>query len=168
MLKRVTAYQPDPVSGALSVLDAVTDSYWRRPPSFPDAGGRLVSTIDDYWAFVQMIIDKGTYRGERIISEASVQRMTTDHLNSDQRTRASNFLGDHGGWGFGMLVPASGVQVTGIPGGFGWDGGTGTTWRSDLDRGITGILFTPRELMSPEQPETFVDFWSCTYASISD
>ena len=41
-------------TGELSVLDDPADSWWSTPPSFPDASGWLVSTIDDYWAFVSM------------------------------------------------------------------------------------------------------------------
>jgi CubicO group peptidase (beta-lactamase class C family) len=55
-----------------------------------------------------------------------------------------------------------------VPGGFGWDGGTGTTWRSDTDSDVTGILFTQRAMTSPEAPELFVDFWSCAYGALGD
>jgi len=158
-----TAYEPDPESGALTVWDAVTDSYWRSPPVLPNAAGWLVSTIDDYWAFAQMFLPKDTHHGARIISDTSVELMLTDHLSSHQRSAARLFLGEHGGWGLGMLVPAAAVDAPSIPGGFGWDGGTGTTWRSDLDRGITGILFTQRAMTSPEPPAVFVDFWDCAY-----
>ena len=163
-----TAYEPDPESGRLAVLDGVEDSYWSHPPAFPNAAGWLVSTIDDYWAFVQTILDKGVYKGERVVSDAAVTLMTTDRLTEKQRASCGIFLGDHGGWGLGMLVPAAGVDATAIPGGFGWDGGTGTTWRSDVDRDITGILFTQRAMTSPEPPETFVDFWTYAYGAIED
>jgi CubicO group peptidase (beta-lactamase class C family) len=163
-----TAYKPDPESGALAVLDGVADSYFSRAPTFPNAAGWLVSTIDDFWAFVQMFLNSGVYRGERVISAASVKLMTTDHLTQEQRSAANIFLGDHGGWGLGMLVPAAGVEPGEIPGGFGWDGGTGTTWRTDVDRGLTGILFTQRAMTSPAPPEAFVDFWNCAYQAIDD
>jgi CubicO group peptidase (beta-lactamase class C family) len=163
-----TAYEPDPESGELALLDGVENSYWSHPPAFPNAAGWLVSTIDDYWSFVQAIVDKGVHRGERVISEASVTLMTTDRLTEKQRATCGEFLGDQGGWGLGMLVPAAGVIPTGIPGGFGWDGGTGTTWRSDLDSDVTGILFTQRAMTSPEPPETFVDFWNSAYGAIED
>jgi CubicO group peptidase (beta-lactamase class C family) len=55
-----------------------------------------------------------------------------------------------------------------VPGGFGWDGGTGTTWRSDVDNDLTGILFTQRAMTSPEPPEAFVDFWDCAYGAMAD
>jgi len=161
-----TAYQPDAQSGALTVLDGVGDSYWSRPPTFPDAAGWLVSTLDDYWSFVRMLLDNGRHGAERIISEESVKLMISDHLTPQQRKGAGVFVGDHGGWGLGMLVPAAGSPARGIPGGFGWDGGTGTTWRSDTERDVTGILFTQRAMTSPEAPREFVDFWSCVYGAI--
>ena len=63
-----TAYRPDPETGALSVLDDPADSWWSTPPSFPDAAGGLVSTIDDLWAFVAMVIAGGTARGRRVLT----------------------------------------------------------------------------------------------------
>lgn len=57
-----TAYATDPESGTWHVLDGVADSYWSSPPAFPSAAGWLVSTIDDYWAFVQMMTGRGAYQ----------------------------------------------------------------------------------------------------------
>ena len=54
-----TLYTPDPETGVLSVLDDPADSWWSTPPSFPDASGWLVSTIDDYWLFVSMMLRGG-------------------------------------------------------------------------------------------------------------
>ena len=163
-----TAYAPDPATDTLNVLDGVEDSYWNNPPALPNAAGWLVSTIDDFWAFVAMLLANGVHDGERILSERSVELMTTDHLTREQRAPAGLFLGGHGGWGFGMLVPAADAPAASIPRGFGWDGGTGTTWRSDRTRGLTGILFTQRSMTSPEPPAVFNDFWIGAYGSITD
>jgi hypothetical protein len=38
----------------------------------------------------------------------------------------------------------------------------------NLDRGLTGILFTQRLLTSPEPPEAFIDVWDCAYQAIED
>jgi hypothetical protein len=46
------------------------------------------------------------------------------------------------------------------PCGFGWVGGSGTTWHSNPVSGVTGILFTQRQLSSPVPPAVFEDFWS--------
>ena len=57
--------------------------------------------------------------------------MTRDHLTAAQRASAPIFLGAHGGWGYGMAAPGPLAGEPPVPWGFGWDGGTGTTWRSD-------------------------------------
>jgi CubicO group peptidase (beta-lactamase class C family) len=155
-----TAYRPDPESGELSVLDDPADSWWSAPPSFPDASGWLVSTIDDYWSFVSMMLAGGTGRGERILSPETVAHMTADRLTAPQRDAAALFLGEHGGWGLGLLTPAAGSPDPPLPCGIGWDGGTGTTWRSSLRSGVTGILFTQRAATSPTPSELVEDFWA--------
>ncbi len=155
-----TAYQPDPESGELSVLDDAASSWWSTPTSFPDGSGWLVSTIDDYWSFVSMMLAGGTGRGERILSPATVALMTTDRLTSSQRAAAALFLGEHGGWGLGLAVPAVGSPDLPLPCGIGWDGGTGTTWRSGLSSGVTGILFTQRAVTSPVPARHVGDFWA--------
>src|SRR6202022_4070187 len=80
-----TFYAPDPAAGELSVLDDPTDSWWSTPPSFPDAAGGLVSTVDDYWSFVSMVLAGGTLHGQRVLSPESVALMTTDRLSRTQR-----------------------------------------------------------------------------------
>jgi CubicO group peptidase (beta-lactamase class C family) len=154
-----TAYAPDPDTGELSVLDDPADSWWGTPTSFPDASGWLVSTMDDYWSFVSMLLAGGTRRGQRILTPANVALMTSDRLTPSQREASALFL-DGGGWGFGLAVPADGSPDQPLPYGIGWDGGTGTTWRSNLGRGVTGILFTQREATSPEPPPLIQDFWA--------
>jgi CubicO group peptidase (beta-lactamase class C family) len=155
-----TAYQPDPDTGELSVLDGVVDSWWSTPPTFPDASGWLVSTIDDYWSFVSMLLSGGTRHGERILSPDSVALMTTDRLTSSQRDASALFLGEHGGWGLGMGVPATGSSGQPLPCGVGWEGGTGTAWRTNPRNGVTGIQLTQRALNSPVPPPMVEAFWA--------
>jgi CubicO group peptidase (beta-lactamase class C family) len=132
-----TAYRPDPGSGEIAVADSVENSFWNQPIPFPNAAGWLLSTIDDYWAFVQMILNRGVHQGERLLAESSVDFMTTDHLTAEQRAASQLFLGNEGGWGAGMLAPAAGLDGAHARRVFGWDGGSGTSWRSDIDTGLT-------------------------------
>jgi CubicO group peptidase (beta-lactamase class C family) len=155
-----TAYRPDPQTGELSVLDDPADSWWSRPTSFPDASGWLVSTIDDYWSFVSMLLAGGSGQGQRILSPETVALMTTDRLTEAQRQDSALFLGEHGGWGLGLRVPAAGWPDRALPNGVGWDGGTGTTWRSSLAGGVTGILFTQRGATSPVPTAMVEEFWA--------
>lgn len=154
-----TAYRPDPETGQLWVLDDPADSWWSRPTSFPDASGWLVSTIDDYWSFVSMLLAGGTGPGGRVLSPETVARMTVDRLTPDQRAASAQFLGEHGGWGLGLEVPAAAAGHRLLPCGIGWTGGSGTTWRSSAGSGVTGILFGQRGLTSPVPEPLAVDFW---------
>lgn len=161
-----TAYESDPQTGELAVLDGVEGGYWSRPLAFPSASAWLLSTIDDYWAFVRMLLNGGAHNRRRILSKESVARMTTDHLEPSQRAFASPFLGDTEGWGYCMAAPASGADPGPIPRGFGWAGGTGTSWRSDVAADFTGILFTQRAMGSPQAAEIYDDFWKAAYGAI--
>ena len=155
-----TAYRPDPETGQLRVLDDPADSWWGRPTSFPDASGWLVSTIDDYWSFVSMLLAGGTGPGGRVLSPETVALMTTDRLTPDQRRASALFLDEGCGWGLGLEVPAAGAAGRPLPCGIGWTGGSGTTWRSSAGIGVTGILFTQRGLTSPVAEPLAVDFWA--------
>jgi CubicO group peptidase (beta-lactamase class C family) len=160
LVRLTTFYQPDAGTGPLSVLDEPADSWWSAPPRFPDASGGLVSTIDDYWRFVAMLTAGGSFDGERVLSDAAVALMTTDRLTAAQRADAGVFLGEHVGWGLGMAAPTADAAGRPLPCGYGWDGGSGTAWRTNAERGVTGILFTQRQLDSPEPPAVYDDFWT--------
>jgi CubicO group peptidase (beta-lactamase class C family) len=154
-----TAYEPDPVTGQLHPLDRVADSYWRTELPFPTAAGWLVSTIDDLWLFVRMLLGRGSaLDGTRVLSAHAVEEMLVDRLTPEQRQANRLFLGDDSSWGYGMAVPIAGRAAGPQP--FGWDGGTGTVWRSDARAGVTRILLTQRAMTSPEPPASFVEFAS--------
>jgi CubicO group peptidase (beta-lactamase class C family) len=101
-----------------------------------------------------MMAGGGVHDGQRFVSEASFAALTTDRLTAEQRSANALFLGPDAGWGLGMATPLDGR------GGFGWDGGTGTSWRTHPSTGVTGILLTQRAMTSPEPPQLFTDFWA--------
>jgi CubicO group peptidase (beta-lactamase class C family) len=155
-----TAYQPDAQTDELSLLDDPAHSWWTTAPSFPDASGWLVSTVDDYWSFASMLLAGGVGHGNRILSPQAVSLMSTDHLTAAQRDASALFLDEHTGWGLGLQVPVAGSSHRPFPHGLGWNGGTGTTWRSDPLGGATAILFTQRSATSPTPSTLIQDFWS--------
>jgi CubicO group peptidase (beta-lactamase class C family) len=158
-----TFYAPGAGPGELQVLDRAA-GWYSVPPKFPDASSWLVSTADDLWAFASMLASGG---GE-LLSAESVASMTRDRMTAQDRAENRMFVGDHSGWGLMMLVPAAdgAAPNPGVPGGFGWEGGSGTAWRTDPSTGLTGILLTQRMVTSPEPTELVTDFWAAAYASI--
>ncbi|MFI7438715.1 hypothetical protein [Nonomuraea indica] len=116
-----------------------------------------------------MLLGKGTLGGERVLSRASVELMTMDHLTPGQKVEKDAFgdhFGRHGGFGFGMAVRTHRRDLA-SPGQFGWDGGLGTTAYADPSEGLTGILLTQSAMDSPHTPRLHRDFWTTTYQAIS-
>ena len=60
-----TAYFPDLASGALTLLDPPEGGWWNEPPAMGNAAGMLVSTLEDYWAFVSMLLGAAATAGNR-------------------------------------------------------------------------------------------------------
>ncbi|EUA24096.1 beta-lactamase family protein [Mycobacterium xenopi 4042] len=108
------------------------------PPAFPNAGGGLWSTADDYLRFAQMLLRDGTLDGVRVLSAESARAMRTDRLTAQQKQHP--FLGSPFwiGRGFGLNLsvvtdPAKSAPLFG-PGGLGtfsWPGAYGTWWQAD-------------------------------------
>src|SRR5207253_6169004 len=77
----------------------------------------------------------------RLLSEHSVELMTTNHLTPEQMTSAGMLLSQRG-WGFGVSVATEPQTDWPVPGRYGWSGGYGTTWFNDPHRGIVAIALT--------------------------
>jgi len=165
-----TGYGVNPDTGALTLNDEPEDGQWSQPPAFPSGAGGLVSTIDDYLAFGQMMLNKGMHGSTRILSRPSVETMTTDQLTPAQKAVSGLIPGyfDSHGWGFGVSIITRRDDVAGVPRRFGWDGGLGTSWYSDPSEEMVTILMTQRAWTSPRPPNICLDFWTLTYQAIDD
>ncbi|HEU4729516.1 MAG TPA: serine hydrolase domain-containing protein [Kofleriaceae bacterium] len=155
----VTSYAADPATGARTLNDA-PDGDWSRPPAFPSGGGGLVSTIDDYLAFAELLAGGGERRGKRILSARAVTAMTTDQLSPQQKAASRwlpGYFDDHT-WGYGVQV-ITGRDDSGPTGAYGWDGGLGTVWRNDPAGRRVTILLTQQAFTSPVPPPVCRDFW---------
>jgi CubicO group peptidase (beta-lactamase class C family) len=163
-----TSYWPDFTSGALTVYDEPKGSQWSHSPAFPSGAGGLVSTIDDYQAFGQMMLNYGKHGRERILSRLSVELMTTDHLTPEQKAAPSLISGflDGNGWGFGVSVITRRHDIAAVPGRYGWDGGMGTSWYSDPREEMVIILMTQCAFASPSPANVY--FWTLAYQAIDD
>jgi len=150
----------------LELYDDAANSAWRPEPPFESGGGGLVSTIDDYFAFSRMMLNRGRHGREQLLSRATVALMTSDQLTPEQRAGAEIFLGAFSSWGLGMAVDIHRHEIFHTPGRFGWTGGLGTSAYTDPAEGMIGILFTQRMMDSPESPRVFTDFWTLAYGAM--
>ena len=165
-----TSYWTNFETGALELYDEARGGQWSRPPAFPSGAGGLVSTIDDYLAFGQMMLNQGKHGNERLLSRPSVETMTTDQLTPEQKAVSGLVPGyfDSHGWGFGVSMVTRRDDVAAVPGRFGWDGGMGTSWYSDPREDMVTILMTQRAWTSPSPPDVCLDFWTSAYQAIDD
>jgi CubicO group peptidase (beta-lactamase class C family) len=154
-------------TNALDLYDDPANSAWGSTPPFESASGGLVSTMNDYYAFYRMLLNKGRHGDTQILSRTAVELMTSDQITAENRVGAELFFGDFRSWGFVMSVDIRRDDLSHNPGRFGWDGGTGTTAYVDPAEDMIGILFTQRMMDSPEPPNVFSDFWTLAYAALT-
>jgi CubicO group peptidase (beta-lactamase class C family) len=165
-----TCYGTDFVTGVFGVLDEARGGSVARPPVFESGGGGLVSTVDDMLAFGQMLLAKGAYGRERILSRPAVELMTTDQLTAEQKAASpffENFWSTRG-WALGMSVVTGRQDIADVPGRFGWDGAFGTSWYVDPKEELVGVLMTQRRPDMLKIPEVILDFWTSAYQLIDD
>jgi len=159
-----TSYMAVPPANALQPYDAVKGQ-WSTPPAFPSGAAGLVSTADDYLAFGQMLLNRGTLGRARVLSPESVDAMTADQLTPAQKAAApfppGDFWRDHG-WGFGVCQVTAPDDLTGAAGRYGWDGGMGTAWANDPRQQLVAILMTQRGAF-PTSSQVYRDFWATVY-----
>jgi CubicO group peptidase (beta-lactamase class C family) len=87
-----------------------------------------------------MLLDKGVHGGTRILSQRSVEAMTTNHLTPAQIQSGGMFLG---GAGFGYQMAVTVEPSEDAPAGrYGWSGGFGTDWFNDPASGLVAIALT--------------------------
>jgi CubicO group peptidase (beta-lactamase class C family) len=165
-----TSYWNNAETGERELYDPAAGGQWSRPPAFPSGGGGLVSTIDDYRAFAEMLLNKGRHGNERLLSRSSVELMTADQLTPAQKAATDWLPGyfDSHGWGFGVSIVTRRDQPFGSLGTFGWDGGMGTSWYTDPREELVTIILTQRAWRSPSPPNVCLDFWTLAYQAIDD
>lgn len=165
-----TAYGTNFATGEMEIFDPAEGSQFASPPVFESGAGGLVSTADDQLAFCRMLLNKGAYGKERILSRLSVELMTTDQITPAQKAASSFFpnFWETRGWGFGLSIVTRRDTLSDVPGRFGWDGGYGTSAYTDPHEELIGVLMTQRLMDSPHAPLVFQDFWTTAYQAIDD
>jgi len=108
--------------------------------------------------------------GSPVVSQPSVETMTSDHLTAAQKAVSGFFPDDFDarGWGFGVGVVTRRDHPAAPVGQYGWDGGLGSIWRNDPSEQLAAVLLTNVAWSSPRPPEIALDFLTGAYAAIDD
>ena len=111
-------------------------------------GGGLLSTLDDFFRFAEMIRLEGSSNGEKLLSHRTVKFMQRNHLTGDIASMGPSSFAEMPmrGMGFGIggavvLDPAL-ARVPGSIGDFGWGGMASTFFWTDPIEQLTCVFFT--------------------------
>jgi CubicO group peptidase (beta-lactamase class C family) len=113
-----------------------------KPTTLFSGGGGLVSTAADYLRFCQMLLNGGELDGVRVLSPATVRRMTTGSLPPGIRFASGHvgpLVGSTFGLGFGIRSDAARSSVPGSVGSFTWGGAWGTYFWVDPSEQLIAI-----------------------------
>ena len=153
-----TVYWVDPKGGGLSATGPETVNHrdFDKEPAMPSGGGGMVSTIEDYYRFAQMLADGGELNGKRLLSPATVKLMSTNHL-------APNLLTGEFRIGYQVMRPGFGYGYNcavvfdppeaNLPEGKGtffWDGAAGTWFWIDPTNDIVFVGMIQRMGAGPD------------------
>lgn len=129
--------------GTLSRADADNPmesqgAYLQGPRKSYSGGAGLLSTAEDYARFLQMMLNGGTFNGQRLISRKTVELMTTDHLPQGM----SLSPGTGFGLGFSVLNDLGQRGIPGTVGEFAWGGAYHSTYWVDPAEELVIVYFT--------------------------
>jgi CubicO group peptidase (beta-lactamase class C family) len=152
-------------AGGLELTEDGVAHGYSRPPALPAGDAGLVSTAADFFAFDRLLARKGeTASGRRLLSAASIEAMTRNHIPTALR-EGDPILGPGRGWGYGLSVVV-GENPEGAPvGAYGWFGGLGTSWTSDPASGRTAMVLTQTLFDSPEPLAIHADASRAVFAA---
>ena len=157
----------------LRVVDDPQASPFLHEPAFLSGGGGLVSTLEDYHRFCEMLRGWGEFEGERIIGSRTLNLMVQNHLPGGEDLAKlaidsfSETLPAGVGFGLGFAITLDGVAA-GSPseGEFYWGGAASTLFWIDPEEDLVVIFLT--QLM----PSTTYNFRgqlrNLVYAALED
>lgn len=128
-------------------------------------GAGLSSTTADYAKFLQLLLNRGTYNGKRLIGKRTFELMTTNQL--DQEAMANGDAGFRFGLGFSLITQDNQYLHSENSGSFYWGGAFNTHYWVDPEANLIGLVFTQQYL-----PSSYWDlgtlFKNVIYASLND
>ena len=153
----------------LRPIDAFDKSpYLTNSSKLYDGGSGLVSNIDDYSKFAEMLLNGGILNGVRIISEASVDLMANNHL-SDEILKDGSAFGLEG-VGFGLTVGT--IMNPGVAGTFSsegeffWGGAASTIFWVDRKNNVTATMMA--QFMPSDKYPIREELKTLLYSSLSN
>ncbi len=131
----------------LRLVDQAGESPFEDATTFSGGGG-LVSTIDDYSRFAEMLRNRGHGNGHRLLGPKTVEFMLRNHLPGDIASMGPQSFAEQPmeGTGFGIggavVINPGRTRVPGSAGDFSWGGMASTYFWIDRQNDLTAVFFT--------------------------
>jgi CubicO group peptidase (beta-lactamase class C family) len=121
---------------------------WIRSDDYFSGSLGLVSTARDYMHFEQMLANKGTLFGHRLLDPESVAMMSTNQVGNLFNETAKGSLGLGFGYTVGITMDSENAQSGRPAGAFGWGGAAGTvSWTApDEELSLVYMVQQPTDL----------------------
>ncbi|MGI4865712.1 MAG: serine hydrolase domain-containing protein [Janthinobacterium lividum] len=160
LMPLATEYQgrtvPMPKSGMLGLRP----DYPNLPGTYFSGGAGLSSTIDDYAAFLQMMLNGGTYNGHRLLKPETVQLITQNQMG-EVNQGLNKF-----GLGFSIVTPKAAAQTSQTAGSYEWGGIFGTDYWVDPTEKLVVLLYT-QKFPHTNTPDLVPQFRKLVYAALA-
>lgn len=121
-----------------TVRFGLSPDYPKMAGTYFSGGAGLSSTLADYAAFLQMLLNGGEYNGKRFLSPTTVRLITTNQIG-DLNQGANKF-----GLGFGITTERGSARLPVSEGTYEWGGYFGTTYWVDPKEGIVALIYTQK------------------------
>ena len=123
-------------------------AHMTKEPAFESGGAGMVSTVDDYMRFVQMLCNKGVLDGNRILKEETVKYMSQAKLRPNLQQCFDWKMEHWSGYSYANLNrvcidPGTARAIT-VKGEFGWDGWLGTYMSVDIHNNLAICYMTQK------------------------
>jgi CubicO group peptidase (beta-lactamase class C family) len=150
--------------GGFQVIDHPATSRFALPSKRPSGGGRLVSTMGDYFRFAQMMLNRGELDGVRILGRKTIELMTANHLPAGVHPWDDPSVGF--GLGVSVLLDLGKSKTLGSVGNYGWSGAASTYFWVDPKEELVSILMV--QLMPSGAYPISYDFRNLVYQALVD
>ena len=154
----------------MKLMDPGASTAWSEGVKQASGGGGLVSTIDDYHRFAEMLRGGGWLGEARLLSPLTVGLMTRNALRGDLAANGQPVFSEvaYDGIGFGLGVSVTldpGLaKVASSEGDFGWGGMASTVFWVDPKLEMTAIFLT--QLVPSSTYPLRKELRALTYASL--
>jgi CubicO group peptidase (beta-lactamase class C family) len=145
--------------GKLEPVEAV----WGKPGTVPVPAGGLISTATDMLQFNEMMRNKGTLNGKRVLSAAAVTLMTTSHTGD---MKAGWVPGVGHGYGYEVVRDVTGMYRYNSLGSYVKGGAYRTYEWVDPEKDMDGVFMMQRNTGGSDTADEINAFMSISAAAI--